>query len=424
MTKVIYPLLFLVAILCAPASATTYYTISEGDWNQASNWSLTPNGGPALNHPTSTDNVVIRHDISQTRPSGYTFYGNITVNRGAAFRVLTGNGVSEPYIFGGDRFELFGKLISSSDFQHQVRGTDGNGLFYIGEYAILEIGDDLILNASGSTIMENASCGSGAAFDDLYFVGEQARICGNGSFIVPDKLRSWLDDGTELTSSTDVNNQISSQMCTGFTLYGTPGDCDNNDPILVGTSNFSLPVEWLDVKAEEGNRGVDIQWSTSKEINNDYFQVEKSEDGILFTQLGQLNGQGNSDRIQTYSFVDQTRHGKKVYYRIKQVDFDGQFDYSSTIEFTYQQTDERSFDAFPNPSRANEISFFLSGDWKGNEQLSLMLMDMSGRILHQQDWNSQQLQILLPPLNLQPGVYTAILSSNQQRKSTSIVITR
>ncbi|MDX2246280.1 MAG: T9SS type A sorting domain-containing protein [Bacteroidia bacterium] len=92
-----------------------------------------------------------------------------------------------------------------------------------------------------------------------------------------------------------------------------------------------LPVEWLGFKAIAVNASVKIFWVTAMELNNDYFAVENSLDGVNFVEIGKVKGAGNSDAPQSYEFTDTNPLGNNLFYRVRQVDFDGATSYTSIV---------------------------------------------------------------------------------------------
>jgi hypothetical protein len=109
---------------------------------------------------------------------------------------------------------------------------------------------------------------------------------------------------------------------------------------VYATADCALPVSLMDLKAEKHNNSIILSWATSSEINNDYFSIEKSEDGIHFSYIGKVNGHGNSSIIQQYYFSDYSPYNGLSYYRIKQVDYNGNTSYSNAIPVNFDKTDE------------------------------------------------------------------------------------
>jgi hypothetical protein len=93
----------------------------------------------------------------------------------------------------------------------------------------------------------------------------------------------------------------------------------------------SLPVEWLYFDATALNAVVQLIWGTASEINNDYFSVQRSADGVYFTELDRLPGAGYSNQVRHYQYQDSDPLAAITYYRISQNDFDGTQSYSKTV---------------------------------------------------------------------------------------------
>lgn len=93
----------------------------------------------------------------------------------------------------------------------------------------------------------------------------------------------------------------------------------------------TLPVEMIEFYAAVNNSEVKLNWKTATEINNAHFEVEFSLDGFNWVTRGYVVGSGNSTVEQSYSFSDYKNESKKGYYRLKQVDLDGRFDYTDVI---------------------------------------------------------------------------------------------
>jgi hypothetical protein len=142
----------------------------------------------------------------------------------------------------------------------------------------------------------------------------------------------------------DVNNnmlELSHQNLTSFRLFGI----FNNDHAGL----FTLPVELLSFNAARVNGQLALTWSTAKEINNDYFNLEQSTNGKNFSSFAQVKGAGNSSRKLDYNFVHKSAPTGLTYYRLKQTDFDGTVTYSKIIAFTDKQA-TALLSAYPNPS--------------------------------------------------------------------------
>lgn len=117
-----------------------------------------------------------------------------------------------------------------------------------------------------------------------------------------------------------------------------------------GTTNV-LPVELTSFSAAINAQNVALNWTTSTEINNHGFDVQRSIDGDVFKTLTFVTGNGTTSETQYYSYVDDNLQQKQTYYyRLKQMDFDGQFEFSEVIAATVDFANESYTKLYPNPS--------------------------------------------------------------------------
>ena len=111
-------------------------------------------------------------------------------------------------------------------------------------------------------------------------------------------------------------------------------------------ANGPLPVEFSGFKGTILNNTVNLDWNTSSEISNKGFEVERSFNGNEFESIGFVKGAGNSNKLLSYQFNDENARFPVTFYRLKQIDFDGKFDYSSIISIS---NDENKIEITPNP---------------------------------------------------------------------------
>lgn len=93
-----------------------------------------------------------------------------------------------------------------------------------------------------------------------------------------------------------------------------------------------LPVELISFTGHSETNYNVLEWVTASEINNDYFTLEKSPDGIVFDTLATIDGAGNSNVVLSYSMIDEHPYPRISYYRLKQTDFNGNYKYSDIIQ--------------------------------------------------------------------------------------------
>lgn len=123
--------------------------------------------------------------------------------------------------------------------------------------------------------------------------------------------------------------------------------------ITLGSTNLANPLpitlDWFKARFTEFYT-AELTWHTSKEVNNDRFEIERSQDGLNFEHHGEVRGAGTSSLPITYKIIDENPLYGRSYYRLKQVDFDGTFTYSEvrSIINTLEPPVERLI-AYPNP---------------------------------------------------------------------------
>lgn len=110
-----------------------------------------------------------------------------------------------------------------------------------------------------------------------------------------------------------------------------------------------IPVELTSFTAVSETGKVRLTWSTATETNNFGFQIERSDESKHFEQIGFVHGSGTTTESQEYTFVDKTAEIGIYYYRLKQVDFDGQYEYSNIVEVEIVLTEFALFQNYPNP---------------------------------------------------------------------------
>lgn len=189
-----------------------------------------------------------------------------------------------------------------------------------------------------------------------------------------------------------------------------------------GGGGVGLPVTWagFDVKTLES--GNELIWKTASEKNTDYFEVEYSYDAKEF-KVGSdwIQAAGNSASLNTYSF-HHSDFNSFVYYRIKQVDLDGQFDYSAIKLAKRAKGKEFIVSVYPTQIPDNGR---ITVDAKNidKSQISLSIMDVSGKFVYTNSYipNTNSLREVIDLINLQPGVYFIEISNGQGREVVKVV---
>ncbi len=150
-----------------------------------------------------------------------------------------------------------------------------------------------------------------------------------------------------------------------------------------GDEESGLPVTWLSFSGQREPSGIGLYWQTATEINNDYFDIERSVDGVAFEVVGSRKGAGNTTSVQSYHFLDTKVSGlTQYYYRIRQVDFDGQYSYSATITIVPVNSSKR-WKVHPNPAEQGTYITLseLSASTSRDEETRIQVVTSDGRLL-------------------------------------------
>lgn len=122
------------------------------------------------------------------------------------------------------------------------------------------------------------------------------------------------------------------------------------DNLIIGqVIDSALPVEMINFSSTVVLDYVILNWITISENNNNYFLVQRSGDGYDFETIGKINGSGNSIVELNYEFKDKSPLSGVSYYRLKQIDFNGVFDFSSTVSVSIENP-KSELDVFPIPA--------------------------------------------------------------------------
>lgn len=148
-----------------------------------------------------------------------------------------------------------------------------------------------------------------------------------------------------------------------------------SSPINFGINHLQIaepgtfPVEFMDFTATTSDNDVHLAWKTAWEVNNHYFAVERSADGESFSEISRVMGSGTSDHTNAYTFSDYNAPQGNLVYRLRQVDFDGQYKYSSQVEVNI--TDEPVMAHVDQDDR--KLHLTANADWE------VTLLDLQGR---------------------------------------------
>lgn len=167
----------------------------------------------------------------------------------------------------------------------------------------------------------------------------------------------------------------------GYNAEGPNGWTFDNVNIF---TPIALPIELIDFSAYLKNSEAAIIWQTATETNNAHFQIEHSTNGRDFQNIGQISGAGYSTETIEYEYIHKSPSLGLNYYRLKQIDYDGAFEYSKVISVTVNE--EQNIEIFPNPTNGRlEIV--------GIESAEIQIFDRLGKIVKELNMKNQVIDI-------------------------------
>lgn len=199
---------------------------------------------------------------------------------------------------------------------------------------------------------------------------------------------------------------------------GNAVDCTTGELTIVNP----LKVTWLGFDAKVINGQAHLSWQTASETNNSHFEIEKAGIDLAFKTIGIVKGMGNTTTITHYSFVDESPLFEHTYFRLKDVDFNGQTSYSKVKYLNSKIASAQKFSIYPNPN--NGIFTIKGSNLELNTHLQFVLRDVQGRVLVSENIQNLQKDFSLSKnLSwLSKGLYLIQLIQDNKTEHFNIII--
>lgn len=207
-----------------------------------------------------------------------------------------------------------------------------------------------------------------------------------------------------LPNATSVSVQFGTEADTYFPTLFT---------FNIRSKKESLPVNNLSFSAILLNGKTQLKWSTESELNNKFFIIERSVNGNIWEGINEIPGAGNSNTINNYFHIDENTPSGTVYYRIKQVDIDGSFSYSS-IEIV-RNNKNRAINILPNPSTG---FYLIQGLYKSKDNF-IKVYDGNGKVILSKSTKSDDFKMDLT--SFPDGIYYLNVNSDNEYSIQKII---
>ncbi len=349
--------------------------------------------------------------------SGSNMVSGITVTPPSGFEVslTSGSGYSTSVLAGSA-----GTINSTSIYVRLAAST--RPAFYNGNIVLSSTGaTNLNVATVSSTVNTKTLTVSGLSINNKVYDGNTSAIV-----VGTPSLVGIVGSDNVALSGTITANFTSSTVGTNIPVVTSGCTLTNADAIYyivseptglrANITNAPLPITLLGLSGERltqmsGKKDIDVElkWSTASEVNNKGFEVQISEDNKAFKSMKTLLGNGNSSTIINYQTV--IKNPKNGYYRLKQMDFDGNFSYSPIV---FVEGIEDLLKIFPNPNNGH---FRVDLD-KNTEGVSTRLLNAQGMEV----WKDVLTQSVDIDLNIPTGMYFLHILMNGKLRIEKILI--
>ncbi len=244
------------------------------------------------------------------------------------------------------------------------------------------------------------------------------------------QARSQIDNYADLRVAHYDGSEWENLGATSYT-GSDPGSITINgissfSPFTFGSLSGSvnpLPVRFLSFNADAYKDSVQLHWSTADEINNERFEIERAVDKITsFENIGSVPGTGSVPGKHFYNFTDLAPERGNLYYRLKQVDFNGNYDYSKLLMVPYNY-EVNHLTSFPNPVPSGGYINIIMSQLDKSQEVNYRLVSLNGLGIFDGHLTSDGTHLNIKiPSQLKAGLYILMIRTNQLSVAKKIVI--
>jgi len=332
--------------------------------------------------------------------NGVMFAGNITASNFSIFRstnlgenwTLADFLATEAFLFTNNGDVFAGVLTNANDI---YKSTD-NGMTW-----------------SRTNVFNHIGTVGFREFEEDYNGDFYVAITGNlsGVYLSTDAGVSWFNYGFSLpTRSIAIDSS-------GYIFAGT------NQQGIFRTPGRTVPIELISFTAGVSNKNVILSWITATETNNYGFEIERKQSGIDWAKIGFIEGNGTTIKENIYNYSDENIETGEYYFRLKQIDYDGSFEYSAELEVVVEILYDFNIEQnYPNPfNSATNISYSL----EETGSITLKVYDILGKevaVLVNENQDAGNYSVKFNAFHLPSGIYFYKITSSNYTATKKLIL--
>lgn len=367
MKKLLTPALLLLAVVAFSQGSYTTQNNKTANWETASIW--TKQFSWMVAAPPGPANVGGSYTVN--------IYGVITRNGNLT---ISGSAVLNVY----DTLIIKGNLTISSG--EGVSVHSGGVLIVLGNLTSTSSGGNKLDN-NGNVVVTGEFSHSGGEIDthNRIYSFDTTPTFGWGSSI----------NGVNYNGNN--TNGMANQLKTKANLASNNPSLSNYVNTLLGV----MPIKLISFTGTLDNNVVSLNWVTGKEEGFDHFEIERASADLVFEKIAEVAGMGfNTDDEHAYALTDEHAQNGTNYYRLKSVDLDGSFEYSSIVSVVVEV--EKAISVYPNPSNGDFVN--VASTFEVSDNTTVMIFNEGGVLLQKTQVTEREVRIDFTR-HLSSGVY-------------------
>jgi hypothetical protein len=323
---------------------------------------------------------------------------------------------------------------------------DGSAALYIsGQATNVEVKNNILVNTRdespycASAVYDYSASNLTSDYNDLYYESNQYNCmvrAGGTDYLT---LADWQATGKDLNSISEMPNFVLPDLHIDWNIFtlldghatpiaGITTDFDNEPRNAVtpdiGADEFVIvPVEIISFTAITNGKEVILNWSSATETNNQGFSIERKFANSEYSEIGFVPGFGTTTEPKTYSYTDSEVSAGSYTYRLKQIDFDGSFEYSPEVEVEVSSPLEFSLEQnYPNPfNPTTTIGFGI----KNKSNVKITILNAIGEevaVVLNEEREAGFHQVEFSASNLPSGVYFYQLKAREFIQTKKMIL--